>query len=75
MNGADVPRCVDCDCDFTAEHILIECGDFAVIRQRYYDAENLQQLFPEMSSTYVFDFLREIGPFYSIYRNCLFMMA
>ena len=60
MNGEDVPTCVACDCTLTAEHILIECGDSAEVRQRYYDAENLQ-LFQEISVTYVFDFLRGIG--------------
>ena len=42
---------------------MIECGNFAQVRQRYYDAEKLQQLFQEISVTYVFDFLREIGLF------------
>ncbi len=65
-NGDDVPRCVACDCKFTVGHILIECGDFAEVRQRYYDAENLQQLFREISATYIFDFLNEIGLFYRI---------
>ena len=62
----DVLRCVACDCDHTVEHILIECGEFAEVRQRYYDAENLQQLFQEISVAYVFDFLCEIGLFYRI---------
>ena len=41
MTGEDVPRCVACDCDLTVEHILIECGVFAEVRQTYFDAENL----------------------------------
>ena len=65
MNGEDVPRYVACDCDLTVEHIRIECEDYAEVRQRYYDAKNLQ-LFQEISVTYVFDFLREIGLFYRI---------
>ena len=66
MSGEDVPKCVACDCDLTVEHILIECGDFAAVRQIYYDAESLQQQFQEIRVTYVFDFLREIGLFYRI---------
>ncbi len=66
MNGEDIPGCVACDCDLTVEHILIECGDFAEVRQKYFDAESLQQLFQETSVTYVFDFLHEIGLFYRI---------
>ncbi len=52
MSGEDVPRCVACDCNLTVEHILIECGDFTEVRQRYYDAENVQQLFQEISVTF-----------------------
>ncbi len=37
----DVPKCVVCDGDFTLGHILIECGNFMPVRQRYYDAENI----------------------------------
>ncbi len=66
MSGEDVPRCVACDCNLTVEHILIECDDFTEVRQRYYDAESLQQLFQETNVTYVFDYLREIGLFYRI---------
>ena len=45
---------------------LIECGDFAEVRQKYHEAESLQQLFQETSVSYVFDFVREIGLFYRI---------
>ncbi len=45
MNGEDVPRCEACHRDLTVEHILIKCGGFVEVRQRYYDAGNLQQLF------------------------------
>ncbi len=34
MSGEDIPRCVACDCTLTVEHILIECGDFAEVRQQ-----------------------------------------
>ncbi len=46
---------------------LIECGDFAEDRKRYYDAKSLQQLFQQISVTYVFDFLRGMGLFYRIW--------
>ena len=66
MNGEDVPRCVACLCDLTMENVLIEGGDVAEIRQRHYDAENVQQLVGEINVTYVFDFLCKIGLFYRI---------
>ncbi len=38
----------------------------AEVRQKYYDADSLQQLFQETSVTYVFDLLHEVGLFYRI---------
>ena len=66
MNGEDLSRCVACDCDLTVEHILIEWGDFLEVRQRYFDAEGLQQLFQEIRVTHIFDFVSEIRLFYRI---------
>ncbi len=42
MDGEDLLRWVACDCDLAPNHILIECGDFAEVRQRFYDAENIR---------------------------------
>ena len=64
MSGEDVSRFVSCDCNLTVEHFLTQCGD--KVRQGYYDAENLQQLFQEIRVTCVFDFFCEIGLFYRI---------
>ena len=66
MNDENVHRCVACDCDLTVDNILIECGDVVKVQQRYYDTENSKQLFQEVNTTYVFDFLHEIGLFYRI---------
>ncbi len=51
MNGEDVPRCVACDCNLTVEQILIECGDFAEVMQRYCDVESLQHMYIHMYLT------------------------
>ena len=53
-NGDVVPRCVACNCNLAVKHFLIECGDFAEVRQRYYDAENLQQLLQEICITHMY---------------------
>ncbi len=50
---------------WVVEHILVECGDFSVDRQRYSQAD-IYTLIQLMNVTYVFHFLREIGLFYSI---------
>ena len=48
MNGEDVLRCVACDSDLTVKDVLIGCEDLAQVKQRYYDAENLIQLFQDI---------------------------
>ena len=65
MNGEYVPRCVACDCNLSVEHILNKCAGLTEIRQRYYYAENLQQLFQKISVICVFD-LCKIGVLYRI---------
>ena len=54
------------DRGLSVEHSLIGFGDFAEVRQSFYDAENSPQLFQKISVTYVFDLLYEIAPFYRI---------
>ena len=56
-----------CHYDLTVEHILIESGDFAEVRQRY-DAEGLPQLFQEIRVTCVFDFSHDMELFYRIHE-------
>ena len=74
MNGEDVPRCVACDCSITVEHILIECGDFAEVRKRYYDAESLQQLFQQINlHMYLTSFVR--SDCFMEYRYDFFMIT
>ena len=58
LPNEDIPRCVACDYSLTVEHILIERGDFAEVRQRYYEAESLQQLFHEMLHMYLTSCMR-----------------
>ena len=66
MSREDMPRCVACDCNLIVVHVLIEYGEFSEVRQQYYEAEGLQQLFQETYVTCVFYFLREVGLFYRI---------
>ena len=42
------------------------------VRQRYYDAESLQQLLQETNVTYVFDYLCEIG-LHCVYQTLGYM--
>ena len=57
------PKCVAYDCDLTVEHILIECGDCAEVRQSYYDIENITNSFQHVNITEFLDVLCEITLF------------
>ena len=39
------PQCVGCDAPFTVRHFLLECGDFAQVRNNCFHVDNMKQLF------------------------------
>ena len=43
--GEEQPQCVGCDAPFTVRHFLLECGDFAQVRNNCFHVENMKQLF------------------------------
>ena len=57
------PECVGCQCPLTVKHILIECADFLQTREKYYDVQNMKELFEEVCVENIFEYLREIGLF------------
>ena len=59
MSSEDKLKCVACYHDHTMKQILIECGDFVEVRQRYCNAENVRHMFQEISGTEEFDVLWE----------------
>jgi len=63
LRDEDVPECIPCNCTLTVKHILIECIDYAHIRQKYYNVPNLQTLFTNVSQSTIVNFLKEIGIF------------
>ena len=42
------PQCVGCDAPFTVRHFLLECGDFAQVRNNCFHVENMKQLFQDI---------------------------
>ena len=38
-------QCVRCDAPFTVRHLLLECGNFAQIRNNCFHVDNMKQLF------------------------------
>ena len=39
------PQCGGCDAPFTVRHFLLECGDFAQVRNNCFHVDNMKQLF------------------------------
>ena len=66
LKNEDPPFCYACDQNFTVKHILLECCDFLHIRNKYYKANDLQDLFQNVNIHFVFAFLKEIGLYYKI---------
>ena len=53
------PQCLTCQTICTFKHILIECRAFAVIRKRFFNVNNLTDLFENVKIDDILSFLRE----------------
>ena len=61
------PYCEFCDSDLiSVHHILIDCLHFRRIRLRYYEAENLKELFEKYQSKYIIEFIKQAGLYHLI---------
>ena len=41
LQGEEHPQCVGCDAPFTVRHFLLECGDFAQVRNNCFHVDNM----------------------------------
>ena len=64
--GEEQPQCVGCDAPFTVRHFLLECGDFAKLRNNCFFFENKKQLFQDIHIDSIMSFLRQINLFNKI---------
>ena len=60
------PQCVGCDAPFTVHHFLLECGDFAQVRNNCFHVDNMKQLFQDIHIDSIMTFLRQINLFNKI---------
>lgn len=60
------PWCVPCDTPLTMKHVLVDCVDFLNSRQLFYNVKNLKDLFFEVESNHIIEFLKEINLFSKI---------
>ncbi len=61
LSGEDQPFCVSCDTYETVEHLLIHCVEFNDIRERFYEVDNLQDLFYNVDENIIIAFINEAG--------------
>jgi len=57
----DPPTCIPCNSLLTVEHILISCIVFDIIRQNFYTASNLKDLFHNIHPKCIIAFVHAIG--------------
>jgi ribonuclease HI len=55
------PECIPCQSPLTVEHILLHCIDFNLVRQKYYSASTLTDLFNSVQPRAILSFIKEIG--------------
>ena len=60
------PQCVGCDAPFTVHHFLLECGDFAQVRNNCFHVDNMKELFQDIHIDSIMTFLRQINLFNKI---------
>ena len=64
--GEEQPQCVGCDAPFTVRRFLLECGDFAPVRNNCFHVENMKQLLQYIHIISIMTFLRQINLFNKI---------
>ena len=64
--GEEQPQCVGCDAPLTVRHFLLECSDFAQVRNYCFHVDNMKVLFQDIHSDSIMTFLRQINLFNKI---------
>ena len=66
LNGEEQPQCVGCGATFTVRHLLLECCDFAPVRNNCFHVNNMKQLFQDIHIDSIMTCLRQINLFNKI---------
>ena len=60
------PLSLSCDAPFTVRHFLLECGDFAQVRNNCFHVDSMKKLFQDIHMDSIMTFLRQINLFNKI---------
>ena len=66
LQGEEQPQCIGCDAPYTVCHFLLECGDFAQVRNNCFHVDNIKELFQDIHIDSIMTFLRQINLFNKI---------
>ena len=66
LNNEDQPWCIPCHQVYTIKHILIDCIDLHPFRTRYYNVQNIKELFNNVESKTILEFLKDINVYHKI---------
>ena len=58
LTNEQPPFCISCNEPFTVKHFLITCTEFNFIRNKYYTAKTVRELFSDTSSDKIIKFLK-----------------
>ena len=61
LQGEEFPECIPCQCPLTIKHVLLECVDLEEIRERFYHASDLSELFSTVKAEVILNFLKAAG--------------
>ena len=61
LQGEKQPQCVGCAAPFTVRHFLLECNDFAQVRNNCFHVDNMKELFQDIHIDSIMTFLRQIN--------------
>jgi len=61
LSGHDQPVCSACQSPLTVKHFLIECVNFAAICSRYFSASSMKDVFENVNTQSVINFIKKIN--------------
>ena len=63
LKGDPPPECISCQCPLTVRHILLECAEFILVRQKYYDVQTSKERVDSASIQRLFEYLKDLNLF------------
>ena len=66
LKNEQAPFCIPCNELFTVKYFLITCAEFEYIRTKYFNVKHIKELFKDIPTKKILDFLKEIGLFNKI---------